>query len=150
MSIIIKDETANAVVLTIDNLGNMSFADGTPVSLLSLNGQQVIDDNGFIVHGLTGCSPAPSTGSVAVGVGQSAIVTTLIGRTPIAQIDTAYPAQAYVQSIHTGVISSTPLYGEPVCSCEAGSGQFQIANNNSADPSIQNITPVASVRYKWL
>ena len=35
MSIIIKDEIANAVVLTIDSNGNMAFGDGTPISRLT-------------------------------------------------------------------------------------------------------------------
>jgi hypothetical protein len=56
MSLFIKDETANATVLTIDNSGNIAFGDGTPVDLLSVAGYGIIDSDGQIVHGLTSCS----------------------------------------------------------------------------------------------
>ena len=45
MSIIIRDETANALVLTIDNSGNMYFGDGTPISAVTIAGQEIIDSS---------------------------------------------------------------------------------------------------------
>jgi prepilin-type processing-associated H-X9-DG protein len=36
MPLYIRDETANALVLTIDNNGNMAFADGNPIDRLTL------------------------------------------------------------------------------------------------------------------
>jgi hypothetical protein len=38
MPIIIRDETANLLLLTIDNTGQMYFGDGTPISMLTLAG----------------------------------------------------------------------------------------------------------------
>jgi hypothetical protein len=77
MSIIIKDETANAVILTVDDNGDTSFGDGTPINRLTLDGYGVIDDDGHVVHGCTSSTVAVTSGSLIVPLGQQAEVDTL-------------------------------------------------------------------------
>jgi hypothetical protein len=93
MPIYIKDETANALVLTIDNNGNMAFADGTPINMLTLGGYGIIDSEGYIVHGLGNATAVPQTGSVSVPLNSSVQIDTIAGVIPIVQIDTHAPAQ---------------------------------------------------------
>jgi hypothetical protein len=93
MPIIIKDETANAVILTIDNSGNMAFEDGTPINRLTLDGYGIIDDNGHIIHGGSSSTVSNASGSVNVPFQQQATITTLANRNPTVQLDTQWPAR---------------------------------------------------------
>lgn len=165
MSIIIKDETANAVVLTIDNNGNMAFGDGTPINRLTLDGYGIIDSNGYIIHGVTSSSVEAQAGSVNVGVHQQAQITTLAGRTPLVQLDTTYPAYDYFEDLRDpndpnagGTESVLPLYGTAVHTCAPQVGSFTIFNNNEADQYVGDPDSVyydgnlayAPCGYRWL
>jgi len=144
MSLIIKDETANAVVLTIDNLGNMTFGDGTPINLLTIAGYGIIDDNGFIIHGLQSCSVNAPSGVVNVGFGETATITTIAGRIPTVALDTQYPALSYTLG-EIGQLLSDPILG-----------QFAISNKNQATEDAQRdvnnatILAVGPCGYRWI
>jgi hypothetical protein len=88
MAIIIKDDTANSVVLTIDNNGNLAFADGTPISALTLAGYGVIDSDGYIVHGFGSSAVIPASGCVHIPTNQGVTINTVPGITPLAVVDT--------------------------------------------------------------
>jgi hypothetical protein len=165
MSIVIKDETANAVVLTIDNSGNMYFGDGTPISKLTIAGLGIIDSNGQIVHGLNSCSPNGPSGLVNVGIGKTATITTLAGRIPMVQLDTQQPANNYFMEFRIpgdptsgGTESSTPLPGRAVHNYAAAAGSFTISNQNSGDGFVNDPSSpyhdanldTASCGYRWL
>jgi hypothetical protein len=92
MAIIIKDDTANSVVLTIDNNGNLAFADGTPISALTLAGYGVIDSDGYIVHGFGSSAVIPASGMVHVPTNEIVTVSTIPGQIPIVALDTTVPA----------------------------------------------------------
>ena len=155
MSLIIKDETANAVVLTIDNLGNMTFGDGTPINLLTIAGYGIIDDNGFIIHGLQSCSVNAPSGVVNVGFGETATITTIAGRIPTVALDTQYPALSYTLG-EIGQLLSDPILGQVVHTCSAGVGQFAISNKNQATEDAQRdvnnatILAVGPCGYRWI
>lgn len=96
MPIVIKDETANMVVLTIDNNGNMAFGDGTPINMLTLSGYGIIDSEGYIVHGLGSSTVFPSSGYVNVPADNGRVrIDTITGVIPTAVCDTTYPAYNY-------------------------------------------------------
>jgi hypothetical protein len=168
MSLLIRDETANAAVLTIDNNGNMAFGDGTPISLVTIAGQEIIDSNGLIVHGLGSCSVNGVSGSVNVGVGQSATISTIPGRVPIFQLDTSYPA-SQVSVVFTlppsdpdhdgsGVESVNGRAGIPQHTSAPFNGGFFVDNNDIVDPYFtnpnnQHYDPgwnIAPVGYRWI
>jgi hypothetical protein len=156
MSIFIRDETANATVLTIDNSGNMAFGDGTPITPVTIAGHGVIDSNGFIVHGLGSCSVNGVSGSVNVGLGETATIPTLAGRLPTAQLDTQYPALAYSTG-EIGQLLTDRIYGTPVhIIFSTGVGQFAIKNQNQATEDAQiNVNNDAILNnapcgYRWL
>lgn len=156
MTIRIRDESANALVLTIDNNGNMAFADGTPIDRLSLGGYGIIDSNGHITHGLGGGSAIPQSGSLTVGYGQTATITTIAGKTPIVQLDTVCPANSYTVDGGGGP-HITPINNSTVHSCNPDSGSFTIFNENVADEATME-SPVFSrgpnqnsgVGYRWM
>jgi len=156
MPIYIKDETANALVLTIDNSGNMAFADGTPISLLTLGGYGIIDSEGYIVHGLGSSSAVPQPGSLTVGYGQSATITTLAGRVPIVQLDTVCPARSYSVDV-AGNPHNVPIDNSTIHTATPDTGSFTIFNLNQADEATME-SPVFSrgpnlnsgVGYRWM
>jgi hypothetical protein len=165
MSIIIRDETANAAVLTIDNNGNMTFGDGTPIAAVTIAGQEIIDGNGFIVHGLGSCSVNGVSGSVNVGIRHVATIpTTLAGRLPTVQLDTQYPAMSYSLDFDTstdpptGIESSSPVYGQVVHTLlSAQPGSFSIVNNNHASLLLtqpgqyhDSSLDTAECGYRWI
>ncbi|MCU1251542.1 MAG: hypothetical protein JWQ49_4571 [Edaphobacter sp.] len=165
MPIIIRDETANLLILTIDNSGNATFGDGTPINLLTVGGHGIIDSNGHVVHGLNSCSAHPTSGSVNVGINSSATITTISGRVPTVQVDTTQPAASYFMEFRTpgdptsgGTESTTALPGRTVHNFTASAGSFAIFNQNIGDgyvndpaspyhdPSLDNAPCV----YRWL
>lgn len=159
--IYIKDETANIVVLTIDNNGNMAFGDGTPISLLTINNYGIIDSGGYIVHGLGSCSVNGLSGAVNVGVNQAVGISTVTGRVPTVQLDTLYPAISvqYVPDDGSGNIRNTQnLVGVPMHSKQPVFGGFVIRNQNSVsseftDPSsiyYDSTFETQEVSYRWI
>lgn len=157
MSIVVRDETANAVVITIDNNGNMAFGNGTPINMLTLDGFGLIDVNGHILNGVSGATFNPVTGSISLGpqgnntggLPTTANVSTTPGVIPIVQIDTTYPAHSYTFS--TGEISVT----QPVIRLGiVQAGGFGAANNNSETVTAgHNGFPTnlgATFTYRWL
>ena len=165
MSIIIRDETANALVLTIDNSGNMSFGDGTPITALTIAGEGIIDSEGMIVHGMGSCAVAGVTGSIDCGIGQTVDVDTVTGRIPSVQLDTQYPAQSYnfvlndpTDPSQGGREQVTDLNGEPVHFGLPSPGFFEIRNAGFADgvfldPSNPLFDPSAAhalCGYRWI
>jgi len=93
MPILIRDETANATVMTIDNNGNLAFADGTPINMLTVNGYGIIDSEGYIVHGLGSSAVLPNSGAVSVPTNNfNVMILTIQGSVPTAAVDTTYPA----------------------------------------------------------
>ena len=145
MPIYIKDETANALVLTIDNNGNMAFADGTPIDRLTLGGYGIIDSDGYIVHGLGSSTAVPQSGTVTVGYGQSATITTLAGKTPIVQLDTHAPARIYSVD-PAGLPHNSPIDNSTIHACNPDVGSFVIFNENQADEATMENPVFAVVR----
>ena len=93
MPILIRDETANATVLTIDNNGNLAFADGTPINMLTLAGYGIIDSEGYIVHGFGSNAVLPNAGVVSVPTNNfNVTIPTVPGVVPTATVDASYPA----------------------------------------------------------
>ena len=170
MPIIIRDETANLLILTIDNNGNATFGDGTPINLLTVGGHGIIDSNGHVVHGLNSCSANPVSGSVNVGINQvgstsTATITTISGRIPTVQIDTTQPAASYFMEFRTpgdptsgGTESTTPLLGRTVHNFGATAGSFTIVNQNEGDGYVNDPNSqyhdsnldFAPCVYRWL
>jgi hypothetical protein len=157
----IKDETANALVLTIDNSGNMAFADGTPINMLTLGGYGIIDSDGYIVHGLGFGTAVPQSGTVFVPFNSSASITTIAGRTPVVQIDTSAPAlyTRYVIDVGTVGYEVQDAHQGPQASAAPYAGGFTVHNNNGADatltdPSSENYDSTLSqpmaVPYRWM
>jgi hypothetical protein len=131
MSILIRDETANATVLTIDNNGNMAFADGTPINMLTLNGYGIIDSDGYIVHGFGSNSVQPNYGQVTCGYGQSVDIATGISRMPTTVVDTTYPAKSYWVD-PAGGPHIDMMWGMPLHVVIPDVGLFTIFNSNQA------------------
>ncbi|WP_213805767.1 hypothetical protein [Granulicella sp. dw_53] len=167
--IVIRDETAGFVVLTIDNNGNIAFGDGTPVTALSLASNGIIDSNGHIIHGVGSCSMNAPSGSVNCGVNQSVTVATQGGRIPTVQLDTSYPAQ-WIQIAYQ-LPGSDPDWpnsgyenslggrnGIPVHTANPDVGSFTAYNQNVIDaaftnPGSQYYDPqwnTAVFSYRWL
>jgi hypothetical protein len=154
MPLYIRDETANALVLTIDNNGNMAFADGTPIDRLTLGGYGIIDSEGYIVHGLDSNSVTSAAGSLSLGYGQNASITTIPGRMPTVQLDTVAPARSYF--VTGGTPHNTPI-NSPLHVASPDYGSFEIFNMNQADEETME-SPVfskgpnlsADVTYRWL
>jgi hypothetical protein len=165
MSMIIKDETAGLVVFTIDNNGNMAFGDGTPISMLTLDGFGIIDTNGVITHGLGSSGAQPASGSGNLVWNQSLTITTVAGRIPNVQVDTR-EAQNYqlLQSQDGGSFfeQQSPSLGTPQAEPRVAVGSFQLLQNDSADgpltdPTSQyydaNITTPSqnnTVAWRWI
>jgi hypothetical protein len=164
MPILIRDETANLAILTIDNSGQMTFGDGTPINMLTLAGYGIIDSNGHIVHGAGTTTVAPASGSGNCGINQTVTITTISGRIPNIQIDTNFPSGVW--SYTTPDPSSGIVGGESVSfttfglvhSCIPTVGSFAILNNNSApttltDPASPNYDgslALAAFAYRWI
>ena len=165
MPIIIRDETANELILTIDNSGQMAFGDGTPINMLTLAGFGIIDSNGVIVHGAGSTTPVPASGSGNCGINQSVQVTTIAGRIPNVQLDTNFPSGIY--TFNPVDPNGTGPFGEIVNLSAAGlihiifplvAGSFTIDNNNSADPTLTDPSSpnfdgsltVAPFVYRWI
>jgi hypothetical protein len=165
MPIIIRDETANELILTIDNTGQMAFGDGTPINMLTLAGFGIIDANGVIVHGAGTTTAVPVTGSGNCGVNQSVTVTTLPGRVPNVQLETNFPSGIY--TFNPVDPNGTGPFGEIVNLSEFGlihiifpliAGTFTINNNNSAEPTLTDPSSpnydgslaIAPFLYRWI
>lgn len=164
MPIIIRDETANLLILTIDNSGQMAFGDGTPINMLTLAGYGIIDSNGKLIHGAGSNTPVPASGSGNCGIGQSVLVTTVSGRIPNVQLDTNFPSGIY--SFNPVDPNGTGPFGEIVTftasglihGCTPSVGGFSISNNNSADPTLTDPSSpnydgslaTAPFAYRWI
>lgn len=145
MPIFVRDETANAPILTINNDGTMCFGDGTPISMLTLAGYGIIDSNGHITHGLGTQSGVPVSGTVNCGIHQTINITTLAGRIPNIQLDTQYPASNYFISFQDpnnpqngGSESVTPQYARTEHMTGPFGGGFSIINMNTGDGNVDN------------
>ncbi|RZU39319.1 hypothetical protein [Edaphobacter modestus] len=167
MPIIIHDDTANAVVMTIDNNGNLAFGDGTPINMLTLNGYGIIDSEGYIVHGLGNSAVLPTSGSVFVSApggisGGLADVSTTPGVIPMVVPDTTYPAIFWnVETDSSGneyetettlfepLHVTTPYTGGFEVRCNTGVGNDQIITPGSAfyEPSVAAGT---TCFYRWI
>jgi hypothetical protein len=170
MPIVIRDETANLLILTIDNNGNATFGDGTPINLLTVGGHGIIDSNGHVVHGLGSCSAHPISGSVNVGINpvggnSTATITTIPGRVPTVQVDTTQPAFRYFIDFRDpndpsqgGPESVTSLPGRTVHNFSAVAGSFTIVNQNVGDGFVNDPNSqfhdasldFAPCVYRWL
>jgi hypothetical protein len=156
LPIVIKDETANAVVLTIDNLGRLAFGDGTPIDMVTLNGYGIIDSEGYIVHGLGSSAVIPASGTLDLRIGESAQILTIPGVMPIIALDTSYPARHYSVNPVTGVLVTTTT-PTPVHTAEPDPGSFRIMNTNTSSvdlvayPEYDHVinTP-GPVNYRWI
>jgi hypothetical protein len=164
MSLVITDVTAGAVVLTIDNNGNMAFANGTPISPLTVGPNAIIDSNGYILYGLSSCAISGTQGSVSCPTQTAVKINTLAGRTPVVQLYTSVPAQSWSLTDPSGdpsvlVETAETIPGRPVHSCLPWPGSFYITNNSIADgrlidPSSQyydsNLTTGGGCGYRWI
>ncbi|WP_433963675.1 hypothetical protein [Tunturiibacter gelidiferens] len=108
MSIIVKDETAGLLVFTIDNAGNMTFGDGTPITAGTLGGIGIIDSNGHILHGVGSAAInfASGSGSLSyqgnqVGAATTVTIPTQAGRQPTVQVDSFFPTNIVIMQTGT-------------------------------------------------
>jgi hypothetical protein len=157
MSLVIKDETAGIVVLTIDNSGQMYFGDGTPINMVTLAGIGIIDDDGHIVHGFGSANISFTSGSGtlaalnnSLGLPTSATITTLAGRQPTVQVDSAFPHFQETNVPPLGPRLNT-IYSPSVVISNLASGSFKVQNTNAAAPG----TGTGSVgsgayAYRWI
>jgi hypothetical protein len=145
MPIVVRDETANVAILTINNDGTMCFGDGTPINMLTLQGFGIIDSNGHVTHGLGTTAGVPVTGAGNCGIHQSLVINTISGRIPNIQIDTQYPANNYFIDFRTpgdptsgGTESVTPQPAFTVHMAGPFAGGFGLANENNGDGFVDN------------
>jgi hypothetical protein len=163
--ILIKDETANALVLSIDNNGNMTFGDGTPIGALTIAGHEIIDSGGHIVHGLNSCAAKPMSGSVNCGIDHTVSVATISGRIPTVQLNTTYPSFNYFVSFRDpadpnsqGSPNNSPQYGLPVHQVVPATGNFFVVNQNNSDGPTSDPGSIyyrpdlntANCGYRWI
>jgi hypothetical protein len=162
MSILIRDETANLAILTIDNSGNMTFGDGTPINMLSLGGYGIIDSNGEIVHGVgsTNLNFTSGVGSLSfLGNGSGAVnsvtIPTLAGQQPTVQLDSYFPTWVITSSggslpHWTERIINTPVMY--VGGLRVGSFDIQCGNASDSAGATQSNFPINSQNYayRWL
>jgi hypothetical protein len=169
MPVIIHDDTANAVVMTIDNNGNLAFGDGTPINMLTLNGYGIIDSQGYIVHGIGNAAVLPISGSVFVsgpgGIsGGLANVSIGLPIIPMVVPDTTYPAIFWSveedspgsgtehetqTTLYEPLHVTTPFVGGFEVRCNTGVGDDRIITPGSPfyEPSVANGT---TCFYRWI
>jgi hypothetical protein len=164
MSLVITDETAGAVVLTIDNNGNMAFGNGTPVSPLTIGPNAVIDSDGYIMYGLSSCAISGTQGSVSCPTQTAVAVNTLAGRIPAVQIYTSIPAMTWNLDDPSGnpddlVETGNVIPGRAVHSCQPSLAAFTVTNNSLADSRLvdpsspyydSNLTSGGDCGYRWI
>jgi hypothetical protein len=164
MALVLADETAHVVLLSISNSGLICFGDGTPVSQVTIAGVAVIDSNGLVSNQRANSdSFVPVTGSVTVMPGNVVNIDTLAGRVPTVQLETDWPMQEI-----DWVPSSIPPGGGPTipAHCDVPSpdymftskkivnlttGQFGIRNQD-LDRSPGHVCPgpnSPNVNYRW-
>jgi hypothetical protein len=154
MPLYIRDETANALLLTIDNSGLICFGNGTPVSQLTVNGTAVIDADGNITNQRAGSSAlAAGSGTVSVGPGQTATIITLAGVVPTVQLDASWPN---IQTTHVRIpvdhCVSTPIYNTPSHKVlGTQTGQFRVSNvTRPSDDGVCSTGIADEVVYRWM
>lgn len=159
MPIYIRDETANKLIMTIDNNGNLAFADGTPISRLTLGGYGIIDSNGNITHGLSTPSVTCVTGSSSVsyigsGGTTSVGITTTSGYVPVVQLDADWPADAVTVTpqFDTGghvtyEVEHTTVWRPAVAVRGLGTGGFTVSTMNSVAGKPAGVTVGGAVPY---
>lgn len=158
MSILVRDETANLALLTIDNNGNMTFGDGTPIDMATLGGYGIIDSSGQIIHGVGSPNLAFTFGSGTLGYSggggaSSASITTIPGVQPAVQVDSTYPYDVAtwfdneIQHVHHNALSVRISF--------LGPGGFAITNMNHGEAATK--TQAAAIpdftgayAYRWL
>lgn len=153
MPLYIKDETANTLLLTIDNNGQIAFGNGAPVNQITINGTAVIDADGNISGGRVGSGAiASGSGTVSVGPGQSVTISTIAGVIPTAQVDAYWPN---IKTQHVRVpldhCVSTPIYTTPSHTVRTLTGSFRVLNTTQPSDDGQCPTGIADeVSYRWM
>jgi hypothetical protein len=154
MPLFIRDETANTLLLTIDDNGLIAFGSGTPVNQITVNGTAVIDADGNITNQRAGSSAiAAGSGLVSVAPGQTAIVNTIDGVVPTVQLDATWPS---IQTTHVLLpfdhCVSTNVYQN--CSHKvfgAFEGHFRVINQTAPADSGACPTGIGDgVAYRWM
>lgn len=93
MPLVIRDETAGVVLVTIGDDGLVCFGEGTPVSPLTVSSIAMVDNNGLISNQRVRSNAlAGAHGSVNVGPGQTVVVSTMPGRIPTVALDIGFPS----------------------------------------------------------
>jgi hypothetical protein len=165
MPILVRDETANVPILTINNDGTMCFGDGTPINMLTLAGFGIIDSNGHVTHGLGSSAGVPVQGAMNLGIRQTAVITTIAGRIPNVQLDTEYPATSTFMDFRTpgdptsgGTQSVQGLNSFCVHAAAPFPGGIGLVNNNQGDQYVTDSTGpfydaglnTAELVYRWI
>lgn len=168
MALKITDITAGAsnILLTISNNGLICFGNGTPVSLVTINGIATIDSNGNITNQrAVSSSLAPTTGTIFVSPGQHVTVTTLPGVVPTVQLDSTWPNLSMTHVPASGGTppiadhcESTPIYTSTSHTFTAvGGGTVTTAGFfniwNVTQPSDDNFCQTGipdAVTYRWM
>lgn len=134
MPLIIADETAHVVLLTIDNTGMICFGDGTPVSQVTIAGTAVIDANGQVSNQRANSdSFVPVSGSVSVLPGGLVTIDTLAGRAPTVQLLTDWPQQ----TIPWVPASTDPGTGDPIpAHCGVPSPDYLFTSKKVVDVAV--------------
>jgi hypothetical protein len=160
MSITIRDETANELVLTIDNSGNMYFGNGTPINALTMYGSGIIDDNGVITYGVgTQALNFVAGTSFVDWVGNpdhnpsSVTISTLSGHVPTVEVDSDFPSAT--AQIFENEVQTTTLYRPVVVVSNVLVGSFTAGNTShgqaagsghgEADPGTSG-----NFSYRWI
>ena len=158
MSIQVKDVTANLLVLTIDNNGQMYFGNGTPINMLSLDGYGIIDNNGVLSYGANSSSLATTSGSSYLTYQGdqnsndpvSIQISTKSGVVPTVQLSSSYP------SARAGSSGTTRINKPVVVVTAISSGSFTARNTSSGGATDAGSGKVYSpgtdgtFSYKWM
>jgi len=164
VSIVITDETASAVRLTIDNSGFVCLGSGVPVAQLTADGIALVDSSGLVTNTRVVSNTVQMTTGTVFGLHShdtgtsanvSATISTTSGRQTNVFLESPYPAKIFIwQGPTLGCAFTAVPQNQPVFTVvnQTTSG-FQIQNNNTQDTSTGHgcsYDPVTSCNYYWI
>jgi len=149
----IKDETANTLLITLDNNGQIAWGNGAPVNQFTINGTGVIDADGNITNQRVGSSAiAPNVGIVSVAPGQSVNVVTTTGVIPTVSIDATWPNVKVTHIVGPPArCETTPIYSTPSHKVTCFVGFFRVSSLVQPDETGFCSNPISdTVTYRWM